>query len=71
MEKTTLENRIRNTLRARGSSRREADQEAFGYTIAWFKGEVEPETIAAVSGLPIEELRQQARELNEKRRTRK
>lgn len=68
MTKTQMEMRIFNTLRRRGIDRREADEEAEGYTKAFFKGEVECETIAAVSGIAIEEVRQQARDLAQKRR---
>ncbi len=60
---TTIEFKIGNTLRTRGLKRSEADTEAFGYTKAFMKGEVEPELIADLTGMPIEEVREMAREL--------
>jgi len=65
----TLEEKIIQTLTAEGRSLSEASMEAFGYTTAWLKGEVDPETISMVSGIPTDELIQQARARRENRRT--
>ena len=66
----TLEEKIIQTLTAEGRSLSEASSDAFNYTTAWLKGEVDPETISRVSGIPTAELIQQARARRDNRRAR-
>lgn len=66
----TLEEKIIETLTAEGWSLGEASMEAFNYTTAWLNGEVDPETISRVSGIPKAELIQQAKARRNNRRTR-
>lgn len=67
----TLEEKIIETLTAEGWSLGEASTEAFNYTTAWLKGEVDPETISKVSGIPKAELIQQARERRNNRKNKR
>ena len=53
----TLETRIYNSLIQNGRTNSEAAREAFLYIEAWTEGEVEPETIMAITGMTREELR--------------
>ena len=66
----TLEQKIIENRQAAGLSLAEASWEGFEYARAWMAGEVDPETISRVSGIPTEELIQQARARRNNRRTR-
>jgi len=57
----TLEQKIIENMTAQGRSLSEASTDAFNYVTAWMKGEVDPETISRVSGIPTAELIEQAK----------
>lgn len=52
----SMENEIRKNLMKHGLSNAEASREAFGYLVAWERGEVAPETMADLLGVSVAEL---------------